>query len=174
MEKQLQPKLTFSNSKWEYNKLSKFISNLVSGVSVNSDNKEIINDEKGILKTSSVVNGKFIPTENKRILVQDLERARLNPIKDSLLISRMNTPDLVGNFGFIDKDYPNLFIPDRLWMTVLNDNIIPKFLNYCLLTPKSKFKIIPYFCATPRYFLIFLILLFTVLFLLPILYRCPL
>ena len=39
---------------------------------------------------------------------------------------------------------------------------------------KSKFKIIPYFCATPRYFLIFLILLFTVLFLLPILYRCPL
>ena len=141
MDKQLQPKLVFTSSEWKYNRLSYFIKNLVSGVSVNSENKEIINDEIGILKTSSVVNGKFIPSENKRILPQDIERARLNPRKNTLLISRMNTPDLVGNFGFIENDYPNLFIPDRLWMTELNDNIVPKFLNYCLLTPKSKFKI---------------------------------
>jgi type I restriction enzyme S subunit len=53
----------------------------------------------------------------------------------------MNTPELVGNFGFIEKDYPKLFIPDRLWMTDLNGKIYPKFLNYALLTPKSKSKI---------------------------------
>ncbi|KXS31647.1 MAG: Type I site-specific deoxyribonuclease [Candidatus Gallionella acididurans] len=28
----------------------------------------------------------------------------------------MNTPDLVGNCGYAEFDYPNLFLPDRLWI----------------------------------------------------------
>lgn len=143
MEKQLKPKLRFPEfyGEWEICKLSKFIKNLLSGVSVNSIDREINQNEFGILKTSSVVNGKFISTENKLIVIEEIERAKLNPKKHNLLISRMNTPDLVGNFGYIEKNYPNLFIPDRLWMTDLNNNIHPKYLNYSLLTPKSKNKI---------------------------------
>jgi type I restriction enzyme S subunit len=29
----------------------------------------------------------------------------------------MNTPALVGECGYIEHDYPSLFLPDRLWMT---------------------------------------------------------
>jgi hypothetical protein len=29
----------------------------------------------------------------------------------------MNTEQLVGASAYIDKNYPNLFIPDRLWQT---------------------------------------------------------
>lgn len=29
----------------------------------------------------------------------------------------MNTPDLVGEVAYVDKDYPFLFLPDRVWMT---------------------------------------------------------
>lgn len=30
----------------------------------------------------------------------------------------MNTPDLVGECGFVDNDYQNLFLPDRLWQAL--------------------------------------------------------
>ncbi len=30
----------------------------------------------------------------------------------------MNTPSLVGEFGYVSKDYNDLYLPDRLWMTV--------------------------------------------------------
>ena len=35
----------------------------------------------------------------------------------------MNTPELVGASGYVDRDYPNLFLPDRLWQTVFKDDI---------------------------------------------------
>jgi type I restriction enzyme S subunit len=34
----------------------------------------------------------------------------------------MNTSELVGMSAYIDKDYPNLYLPDRLWMTVKSEN----------------------------------------------------
>jgi type I restriction enzyme S subunit len=30
----------------------------------------------------------------------------------------MNTPDLVGECGLVDSDYPNLYLPDRLWQAL--------------------------------------------------------
>src|SRR5690606_29400124 len=49
----------------------------------------------------------------------DIGRAKLNPTKDSIVISRMNTPVLVGECGYVDKDYSYLFLPDRLWQTII-------------------------------------------------------
>ena len=71
-----------------------------------------------------------IESLNKQILLEEVGRAKLNPIKGSIIISRMNTPQLVGESGFIEKDYPNLFVPDRLWMTSINvDKTNSKFLS---------------------------------------------
>lgn len=105
---------------WEVKNLGDLISSLESGVSVNSVDKEknIFNHDASILKTSCVIGGKFISEERKIIVSWDLHRAKLNPRKDSIVISRMNTPALVGECGYIDQDYPNLFLPDRLWMTL--------------------------------------------------------
>jgi type I restriction enzyme S subunit len=106
---------------WGCMELSKIILKLESGVSVNSLDEPIQNSTQfGVLKTSCISRGKFIPNQNKTIIAEDLNRAKLNPVKDSILISRMNTPLLVGESGYIDKDYPNLFIPDRLWMTIVD------------------------------------------------------
>jgi len=68
------------------------------------------------LKTSAVDQGRFIPTESKRILAIDLARARCNPVADSMIVSRMNTPAMVGDVGYVAEDWPELFLPDRLWM----------------------------------------------------------
>ena len=70
-----------------------------------------------VLKTSAVSGGRFLPEECKRITPADVPRARLSPLANTILISRMNTPDLVGEVAYVPADHPWLFLPDRLWMT---------------------------------------------------------
>lgn len=139
------PNLRFSifTDNWEQKILNDIIEDLVSGVSVNSDSDEEwdLND-LAILKTSCINNGEFFPKEAKKISEDDISRARLNPKKGSILISRMNTPILVGESGYVDRDYSNLFIPDRLWMTIINDTTIDtKFLSICLTTDTLRIEI---------------------------------
>lgn len=119
---------------WEMKKLKDFIFELEGGVSVNAEDRKIQKGEFGILKTSAVTDCKFDPTEHKTILTKELYRAKLHPKKGNILISRMNTPDLVGLNAYVNQDYPNLFIPDRLWQTVFkeNCNISHKWLAFCL------------------------------------------
>lgn len=109
---------------WPVKKMKYIIKGFESGVSVNSLDNPVIDNENGILKTSCVYDYTFRPSENKMILNdEELKRARTNPKKGMIIISRMNTPELVGASGYVYKDYPNLFLPDRLWQTVFYDNI---------------------------------------------------
>lgn len=101
--------------------INHFIDKLESGKSVNSTNDNFITGNVGILKTSCVYNGIFDIEEAKVIRKDEVMRAKLNPKKDSIIISRMNTEELVGKSAYIDKDYPNLFLPDRLWQSVKSD-----------------------------------------------------
>jgi len=104
---------------WDTRPLSELMDKLEAGISVNSveeANKEY-GHEQSVLKTSSVFGGEFFPNECKKIISKDIHRAKLNPQKDTIVISRMNTPALVGECGYVGEDYKNLFLPDRLWLT---------------------------------------------------------
>ena len=90
---------------------------LEAGVSVNSTDDPPNHGAPSVLKTSAVSAGRFLPEECKCITPADVPRARLNPRANTILISRMNTPDLVGDVAYVQTDYPWLFLPDRLWMT---------------------------------------------------------
>ncbi|CAM3084549.1 restriction endonuclease subunit S [Flavobacterium frigoris] len=144
MEKLL-PQLRFPEfiGEWEEKKLGQIILKLDSGVSVNSTDEPIKeNGEFGILKTSSISGGKFYSNQNKTIIQEDIVRAKLNPAKDAIIISRMNTPQLVGESGYIENDYPNLFVPDRLWMTTIDkNNNNAKMLSIILSSEKTMGKI---------------------------------
>jgi type I restriction enzyme S subunit len=130
---------------WEVHTLGDEVDQLEAGVSVNSVAEEfhVYAHEQAILKTSAVSNGYFFPHENKKISPRDIKRAKLNPRVESIIISRMNTIDLVGECGYVDKDYPNLFLPDRLWMTRFKrgSKINVKWLSYVLSYRKYKVKI---------------------------------
>lgn len=41
----------------------------------------------------------------------------------------MNTPALVGANAYIQSDYPNLFLPDRLWAAKVNIDHNPKWVS---------------------------------------------
>src|SRR5690554_1093118 len=117
---------------WNYDFLSSIVSGLIAGVSVNSYDEPANGDSLGVLKTSAVTFGSFRPQENKRIKEDEIERARVSPIKDNIIISRMNTKDLVGANVYIDRDYPNLKLPDRLWLMRVKSKEThnPRWLGY--------------------------------------------
>jgi type I restriction enzyme M protein len=104
---------------WPMVELREIIDELESGVSVNSTSTPTNEDEFGILKTSCVTTGIFQPEEHKTVVSDELTRVRCPVRGNTIIISRMNTEALVGANAYVDKDYPHLFLPDRLWQTVI-------------------------------------------------------
>ena len=103
---------------WEVLPLSYSILTLESGVSVNAMDRLAESDEQGVLKTSCVYSGIFRASENKTVYDTHEEERLSCPVrKGEIIISRMNTPDLVGASGLVLEESPNLFLPDRLWQT---------------------------------------------------------
>lgn len=104
----------------EYEELSDIVLDIKSGVSVNSESIECKENEVGVLKTSSVYGNKFNIHENKKVLEKEKVRVKCPVIKDTIIVSRMNTPNLVGACGYVEENYKNLFLPDRLWRVRIN------------------------------------------------------
>lgn len=112
---------------------------LNSGVSVNSYDISVeSSQEYGVLKTSCISNGVFNYSENKKIIDSDIKRAKNSVKKNTIIVSRMNTPALVGEVGYIDKSYENLFVPDRLWVLSCSQESDAKWLTYCLVSQRVK------------------------------------
>lgn len=112
------PEIRFKgfSSNWETYPLATFISSLDAGVSVNSGDRSANENEFGILKTSCVTNGIFEPDENKVVFKkEEINRLKEPVLENTIIISRMNTPALVGANAYISRGYANYFLPDRLW-----------------------------------------------------------
>ncbi|OWK37400.1 restriction endonuclease subunit S [Fimbriiglobus ruber] len=101
--------------------LSTIISELESGVSVNSEDVPAGDSERGVLKVSCVSDGHFYAQENKRVIPSELHRLICSVRRGDLLVTRANTFDLIGASGLVDRDYPNLFLPDKVWRVVLKE-----------------------------------------------------
>jgi len=119
-EGETQPHLRFpefqSAKEWEEVPLAKLVNGLGAGVSVNSGDRPAQPDEIGVLKTSAVTSGIFEPRENKVVSdEEEISRVREPVRADTIIISRMNTPALVGASAYVKDGLPNIFLPDRLW-----------------------------------------------------------
>jgi type I restriction enzyme, S subunit len=118
---------------WKTGKIKDLVKSLDAGVSVNSEDRLVKNGETGVLKVSAVSYGKFLPGEHKVALVEECDRLTIYPRKNRILISRANTPSLVGASVYIDRDYPNLFLPDKLWQTEpRHDDFSIRWLSYLI------------------------------------------
>jgi len=100
---------------WEVKRLRHIIAALDSGTSVNASDVPASGDEIGVLKTSCVYAGTFDAGENKTVIAEDLDRVTCPVKRGCLIVSRMNTPELVGAAGLVTGEHPNIYLPDRLW-----------------------------------------------------------
>lgn len=117
---------------WERISLKYCIQHVGSGTSVNAEDRPANTDEMGVLKTSCVSSGAFVAVENKTILEGEHDRASCPVKADTVIVSRMNTPDLVGACGYVEEDYPNLYLPDRLWQVEFSEDCVAKYMWYFL------------------------------------------
>lgn len=120
---------------WEVCKLKHIIASLESGVSVNAADLAAQRGEFGVLKTSCVYTRMFRIEENKTVVKEEYDRVKCPIRKGAIIISRMNTPELVGASALVDVEDPNIFLPDRLWQTVFMDEKTqnPKFIAYFMM-----------------------------------------
>lgn len=121
-------------SDWFEGQLADSIAALDAGVSVNAEDRPHGAGEIGVLKTSSVSGGAFLPEQNKTVVAREL-RLVAEPVQgDSILVSRMNTPALVGESCYVRDPHPALFLPDRLWQLKPKDRtkISMRWLSFVL------------------------------------------
>jgi type I restriction enzyme, S subunit len=143
-KKKLIPELRFPgfSGDWGRAGLTKCISSLDAGVSVNSGGRAAVRHENGVLKTSCVGSGHFNPIENKVVNnLDEISRLKESVKGGTIIISRMNTPQLVGANCIIKKDYPNLYLPDRLWSAKIKTTCSVEWLGQYLLVPKTRYRL---------------------------------
>ena len=126
---------------WSEGKVSDLLVGLESGVSVNGEDRKIKPNEMAVLKVSAVSYGFFDPSAAKVVDGEELERAKTNPKQGQIIISRSNTEELVGASAYVDVDYPNRFLPDKLWQTVPKPNSDMKWLSYVLASDHSRYTL---------------------------------
>ena len=117
---------------WEVAKLKHLVRELESGVSVNAADYPKEENEIGVLKTSCVYTRQFRPLEHKTVFSEEIDRVKCPVRYGAIIVSRMNTPDLVGAAAYVSSNYERLYLPDRLWQTVFYDENKqhPKYLHY--------------------------------------------
>jgi type I restriction enzyme S subunit len=121
------PRLRFKDfdENWRLLTLKQLINSLDAGVSVISEDIMPLDDEYSVLKTSCISLGYFNKNERKRVIKsKEIQRLKEPVLDDSIIISRMNTPLLVGMNAYVDKAPANTFLPDRLWQIKINNDLV--------------------------------------------------
>lgn len=124
-------------SHWNVRKMKTHIENVSSGLSaITSDASS---DESGmyVLRTSAVSTGVFKAEEVKAVLNNAVDRLICPVERDTLVMSRMNTASMVGYCAYIADDYPNYYLPDKLWKIHTKDTLMAKYAWFLINAPVS-------------------------------------
>ena len=134
---------THANNTWKHGRISDVVATLDAGVSVNSEDRTRRDDEPAVLKVSCVSSTFFDPQECKPIVKSEIHLARESPKKDHILVSRSNSPELVGASAIVSADYPGLFLPDKLWQVTLRDesSTSTEWLAAVLASPAIRYRL---------------------------------
>ncbi|MDR3515220.1 MAG: restriction endonuclease subunit S [Azospirillaceae bacterium] len=126
---------------WFNGCLEDVVATISPGVSVNSEGREKVAGEIGIIKKSCVTTGVFRPNEHKVVISTEIERVAESVERDSVIVSRMNTPDLVGASAYICHSYSDLFLPDRLWQVRPSKKATGRWLSFVIGSPAMRARL---------------------------------
>ncbi len=92
----------------------------------------------GVVKLSAVKNGQFFPNENKQ-LPEDVAPVRQYELRQGdLLVTRANTPDLVGDVAVVSGDADKLLLPDLIYRVTLDPQVQTEFVVQVLLSVRVR------------------------------------
>lgn len=118
---------------WEVRQMRDVVQDVSAGRSIGGEDRTIEDGEKGVLRTSAVTSGKFIPEEHKVVDPEDYDRLKRSPAEGDILFNRASgSLELVGVSVQVSSDYPNLFLSDKLWRIKADQDVSEKWLHYAL------------------------------------------
>lgn len=127
---------------WDVGAIADYVSALRSGVSVNAEDRVHGDDEVGVLKVSCVSRGGFYPNCHKTVVPEERERVAEPVLQGRIIVSRANTPALVGESAYVDSAWPNLYLPDKLWQIEPSERPHSiKWLSFYLQSPFARQEI---------------------------------
>ncbi|MET8184958.1 restriction endonuclease subunit S [Streptomyces sp. NPDC005246] len=121
--------------------LRRFVTRIDQGSSPQCEAVPRTGHEWGVLKLSAVKNGRFIPTENKRLPDEVTPRREYEVHAGDLLVTRANTPSLVGDVAVAMGDVKGLLLPDLIYRVGLVPGINPEFITEIALGSRVRLLI---------------------------------
>jgi type I restriction enzyme S subunit len=127
---------------WEVRRLRFLVHQIDQGWSPKASNVEAAEGELGVLKLSAVHAGKFVPSENKMLEEIPEGQSIQTPQRHDLLVTRANTPELVGDACPVSVDFPELIIPDLIYRLKVDLGMSEeRFVSYFLLSKQGRAQI---------------------------------
>ncbi|MEZ4554191.1 MAG: restriction endonuclease subunit S [Dehalococcoidia bacterium] len=127
---------------WEVTTLGECLDRIEAGRSPLAESRPARPDEWGVLKVSSVSWGEFQPDENKALAPATLPDHRFEVQPGDVILSRANTPDLVGRAVLVGTTRPKLLLSDKTLRLIPDSGrIVREFLLLAISTPSSRAQI---------------------------------
>lgn len=127
---------------WRTMRLRFLIGHLEQGWSPEAENREPSEDEWGVLKLNAVSHGRFDPSAAKALPSDLPVRADLEVHPGDFLVTRSNTPSLVGDACFVSNTRPRLMLCDLIYrITLISDMMDGRFLGHFLTLPEGRGQI---------------------------------
>lgn len=126
---------------WLIMRLRFLLNDLEQGWSPEAESREPSEEEWGVLKLNSVERGRFNPSA--KALPSGLEvRSNLEIRAGDFLVTRSNTPALVGDVCFVQETRPRLMLCDLIYRLILcHDKVDGRFLSHFLASPLGRRQI---------------------------------
>lgn len=118
--------------------LRRFSPRIEQGSSPSCENHPREPGEWGVLKLSAVKQGRFFPGENKQ-LPGDIEPLVEYEVHErDLLVTRANTPELVGDVAVVSGADRRLLLPDLIYRVSLDRRIAVDFISHVFLSTRVR------------------------------------
>jgi len=118
---------------WAVERLRFSLRRVEQGWSPLCDGHPAADGEWGVLKVGAVNGGRFDPSENKALPAGDAPQEQYEICPGDLLVSRANTPELLGSAALVDCVRPRLLLCDKLYRLHLReDRLLPQMLLHIL------------------------------------------
>lgn len=127
---------------WEVLPAGRLISGIEQGWSPVAEDRQASHDEWAVIKLSAVSKGAFRASEHKAFPVDLSPDVRYEIREGDFLLTRANTPELVGDVCIVRNVRPRLMLCDLVYrLATRRDLVVPEYLVYWLLSSSGRYQI---------------------------------
>ena len=120
--------------------LGRFVRSIGQGVSPQAEDRPVELGEWGVLKLSAVKSGAFVPSEHKALPLGFDPNPSVVPRVGDLLVTRANTPELVGDACAVTTAPERLILSDLIYVLRLSDRLDARFAAEALLSRAARLQ----------------------------------